>query len=266
MWREGGGGVYLWYCLQYLSLSEILRVLHWGGENSLPSRPSEHVQHDVPGRLEGRVEVQLPDGVVGPVRRDDGGEDSVLHVRQSAVLVRHEVDEGWLSCLENPEVPDARSDPGSGAPAELHLRHPDGAGAADEGVAVLLPRRVGDSLPGVGGHLGLGFGHPGVLGDEVSHQNQAKLLGAGDSELLGEDVHRVLLTVSRDDILVVPSLVVLGVVQSEEGDHLQLPDGVHTALLGHVQDLHTGLGRQQTSFLLLMKYILLPSRKHCQQF
>ena len=248
---------YLWYGLQYLSLSEILRVLDGGGEDSLPSRPCENVQHDLPGSLEGRVEVQLPDGAVGPVRRDDGGEDSVLHVGQSPVLVRHEVDEGRLSCLENSEVPDARRDAGPGAPGELHLRHPGGAGAADEGVAVLLPSRVNDSLPGVSRDLGLGCSHPGILRDEVSHQDQAELLGAGDSEFLGEDIHRVLLTVGGDDILVVASLVVLGVVESEEGDHLQLPDGVDASLLGHVQDLHTGLGKTSNIISIFYKIVFI---------
>lgn len=243
MYVGGRGEGYLWYGLQNLSLCQILRVLHGGGEDSLPSRPGEHVQHDLLGCPEGHVEVQLPDGVVGPVRRHDGGEDSVIHVGQSPVFVRHEVDEGRLRCLQNSEVPDASRDARPGAPGELHLRHPGEAGATDEGVAVLLPGRVGDSLPGVGRDLGLGCRDPGVLGDEVSHQDQTKLLGAGDTVFLGEHIHSVLLTVCGDDVLVVAGLVVLGVVEGEEGDHLQLPDGVHTALLGHVEDLDTGLER-----------------------
>merc|ERR1719433_1057758 len=42
--HSNGDRLNLWYGLQYLSLCEILRVLHGGGEDSLTSRPCEHVQ------------------------------------------------------------------------------------------------------------------------------------------------------------------------------------------------------------------------------
>ena len=125
----------------------------------------------------------LVDGVgppaVGPVGRDDGGEEPVLHVRQGPVLVTHEVDEGRLdigsvgvicqdSCgdlggLEDPETPDAGRDsrlasPGGGGvlvlqggggdrPGVLHLGHPHRHGAGDEGVVVFT------ALPTDGGRM-----------------------------------------------------------------------------------------------------------------
>ena len=73
------------------------------------------------------------------------------------------------------------------------------------------------------------------------HQHQPELLRVGDPELLGQDVHGVLLTVRGHDILIVACLVVLRVVESEKSDDLKLPDSVDTSLLGDVQDLDPGL-------------------------
>ena len=103
------------------------------------------------------------------------------------------------------------------------------------------PCRVCDSLPWVGTQGDLGLHHPGVLRDEVVCQDQTKLLRTGDPKLLGQDKHSVLLGVGGDDITVVTSLIVLVVVQGEEGLHLQLPDGVDRALFGHMKDLNPAL-------------------------
>ena len=50
---------------------------------------------------------------------------------------------------------------------------------------------------------------PGVGGEEVLRHQEPELLGAGDPALLGQDVHRVLLAVRRDNVRVVASLVIL---------------------------------------------------------
>ena len=87
----------------------------------------------------------------------------------------------------------------------------------------------------------LGLDHPWVLGDEMGDQKQPKLLRAGNAVLLSEHVDRVLLRVRRDDVAVVPPLVVLAGGQGQEGLNLKLLDGVDGATLGHMEDLHTSL-------------------------
>ena len=248
-----GGGCHLRDGSKYLPLSEVLRVLHRGREHSLPCRPCEHVQHNVTGCGEGGIKVQLSDGAVSPVCRHDGGEHPVVHVGKSPKLIIHELDEGWLGGLEDPEVPDPGSDAGPGAAGHHHLRHAGHAGATDEGVAVLLSCPVSDPLPGVSRDLGLSCSDPGVLGDEVSHKNKPELFGVCYPELLGQDIHGILLAVCGYDVLVVARLVVLRVVESEKCDHLQLTNAVNTASLGHVEDLHPGLAEiemLETSFYM----------------
>ena len=107
------------------------------------------------------------------------------------------------------------------------------------------PCSVSYSLPWVGTQADLGLHHPGVLGDEVVGQDKTKLLRTGNPILLGQDEHSILLGVSGDDITVVASLVVLVVVQGEEGLNLQLPDSVDRALFGHMKDLNPSLNRKK---------------------
>ena len=85
--------------------------------------------------------------------------------------------------------------------------------------------------------------NPGILGYEVCGQQKTKLLRTVDSMLLGQHVDRVLLTVRGDDVTVVTVLVVLAAGERQQGLHLQLLYGVHSASLGEVQQLYTSLGR-----------------------
>ena len=57
-----------------------------------------------------------------------------------------------------------------------------------------------------------GLCDPGVCGKEVLRHQEPELLGTGDPVLLGQDVHRVLLAVRRDNVRVVTSLVILKMV------------------------------------------------------
>ena len=100
----------------------------------------------------------------------------------------------------------------------------------------------------------LGLDHPWVLGDEMGDQKQPKLLRAGNAVLLSEHVDRVLLRVRRDDVAVVPPLVVLAGGQGQEGLNLKLLDGVDSPMLDKMEDLHTTL-----SILTLKNLEALPS-------
>ena len=82
---------------------------------------------------------------------------------------------------------------------------------------------------------------PGILGDEMGGEKQPKLLRTRDSVLLCQHIDCVLLRVRRDDVAVVPPLVVLAGGQGQEGLNLKLLDGVDGATLGHVENLHTSL-------------------------
>ena len=61
---------------------------------------------------------------------------------------------------------------------------------------------------------------------------------SNDDDLVEEDSSE---EVGGDDVAVVPGLVVLVVVQCQQGDHLQLPDGVLRPLLGHMEHLYPRL-------------------------
>ena len=72
---------------------------------------------------------------------------------------------------------------------------------------------------------------PGILGDEMGGKKQPELLRARDPVLLGQHVDCVLLRVRRDDVAVVPALVVLAGGEGEEGLDLELLYGVDGAPL-----------------------------------
>ena len=110
---------------------------------------------------------------------------------------------------------------------------------------------VYDPLPGMEPDLDPGLCDPGIGGEEVLWNQETKLLWAGDSVLLGQDVHGVLLAVRGDDVRVVSCLIILklyiwticiliatmsnlGAVEGEETEHLDLLDGEDGASLGHV--------------------------------
>ena len=65
-----------------------------------------------------------------------------------------------------------------------------------------------------------GLGDPGVGGEEVLRHQEPELLGAGDPVQLGQDVHRVLLAVRRDDVGVVLGLIILNKNTSVVTEHL----------------------------------------------
>ena len=72
---------------------------------------------------------------------------------------------------------------------------------------------------------------PGILGDEMGDEKQPELLRTGDPMLLCQHVDRVLLRVRRDDVAVVPPLVVLAGGEGQEGLDLKLLYGVDSSPL-----------------------------------
>ena len=134
-----GHGLDLRELLQDELLGEELGVLDAGGEHAGVGGPGEHLENGVTDCGEHRVKVESPDVVVLPVRGHDGGEQSILGVRKGSELIIHEVDEGWLRCLEDAEVPEAGTDLGKAASGKHNLGDPREARHAVEGVAVLPP-------------------------------------------------------------------------------------------------------------------------------